>query len=188
VRRQLGIASEDVVVMMLSTLRPEKGHSVGIAAIEQLRDRHRGLRLLIVGEGPARLDVERASARLGTAARMMGYRDDVMSLLDAADILLAPSLVDALPTALLEGMAASVPVVATAVGGIPEIVEAGVTGLLVDPPPEASAFAAAIELLLCDAEMRWRLGRQGRERFERRFRGGPWIERVRGVYDEVLAR
>jgi glycosyltransferase involved in cell wall biosynthesis len=84
-------------------------------------------------------------------------------------------------------MAAGVPVVATRVGGIPEIVVSGETGLLVEGPPRAGELAAALESLVFDEGLRERLGRAGRDRFGREFTAARWAERLRDLYDEVLA-
>ena len=151
------------------------------------RERFPRLRLLIVGDGPLRAEVERRAASLGGVAVVAGHRDDVMAVLDGVDVLLHPSLVDAFPTALLEAMAAAVPVVATSVGGIPEIVEDGSTGTLIEAPPRPEAVAGALLPLLADAGRRTELGRRGRERFEREFSAQRWAERLRGVYETALA-
>jgi glycosyltransferase involved in cell wall biosynthesis len=98
-----------------------------------------------------------------------------------------PSSADAFPTALLEAMAAGVPVVATAVGGIPEIVDDGETGILLAPPPAPEAFARALETLLGDPERRARMGERGRARWEERFSAERWAQRLRAVYEEALA-
>ncbi len=84
-------------------------------------------------------------------------------------------------------MASSVPVVATAVGGIPEIVVPEVTGVLVTPPPEAERIAEALRPLIADPQVRHRLGRAGRTRFEQCFSATIWAKRMRAVYDDVLA-
>ncbi|HEV2815129.1 MAG TPA: glycosyltransferase family 4 protein, partial [Solirubrobacteraceae bacterium] len=141
VRRALGIAEDEVVLTMLSVLRAGKGHDVAVDAVRALEREEPRVRLLVAGAGPAHDEVARLVAPLGDRAILAGHRDDVMEVLDATDVLLHPTSVDAFPTALLEAAAASVPVVATAVGGIPEIVEDGRTGVLVEPPPRADAFA-----------------------------------------------
>jgi glycosyltransferase involved in cell wall biosynthesis len=111
-----------------------------------------------------------------------------MAVLDATDVLVHPSHFDAFPTTLLEAMSASVPVVATAVGGMLEIVEDGVSGVLIGPPPTAHELAAAIERLIADPGLRGRLAAAGRARYEREFEASGWARRVRGVYDDVLSR
>ncbi len=117
----------------------------------------------------------------------LGHRDDVMELLDASDILLHSSRTEAFPTALVEAMAASVPVVGVAVGGIPEIVRDGETGLLVEPPPRAEPIADALATLLDDPALRARLSAAGRERYERELTGDAWAVRLRAVYDAALS-
>lgn len=185
-RERLGLVPEHLVVAMVSVLRSGKGHDIAIQAVEALRSRFPQLRLLIVGDGAARAEVERLAAPLGPAAILTGHRDDVMELLDAADVLVHPPRFDALPTVLLEAMAARVPVVCTAVGGIPEILAGEAAGTLVDPSGGASELAEALARLLSDSDVRRRLGEAGRARFEREFTVGSWAERMREVYDSVL--
>jgi glycosyltransferase involved in cell wall biosynthesis len=187
VRRELGLEADDVVAAVVSVLRRGKGHALAAEAVADVRERHPRLKLLVLGDGPDRDEVARAVAPLGDAAVMAGHRDDVMRVLDAVDVLLHPTAVDAFPTALLEAMAASVPVVATRVGGVPEIVEHGSTGLLVAAPPRERELAAALESLVSDAGVRERLGRAGRERFESEFTAARWAERLRALYESVLA-
>jgi glycosyltransferase involved in cell wall biosynthesis len=186
VRAQLGLGDRDLVVAMVSSLRPEKGHDVALEALRLLLPRFGALRLVVVGDGPLRPWLERAAAALGDRVVLVGYRPDVLAVLDAADVLLQPSRADAFPTAALEAMAASVPVVATDVGGVAEIVRDGASGALVAPPPSGPAFAAALAPLLAEPALRRRLGAAGRARFEAEFTAARWAERLRQVYVEVL--
>ncbi len=185
VRAELGLAPEDLVVAIVAVLRPGKGHDVAVAAVEHVRRALPAARLLIAGDGPARDEVARLAAPLGDGAVLAGHRDDVMAVLDAADVLVHPSRADAFPTVLLEALAAGLPVVATAVGGIPEIVEDGRTGVLVPPPPGGRAFAEPLARLLRDGELRRALGRRAQERFAAEFTAERWARRLRAVYDEV---
>jgi glycosyltransferase involved in cell wall biosynthesis len=188
VRAELGLAPDDLVVSLIATLRPEKAHEVSIEAIARLRERGLPARLVVVGDGPTREMVRAAAEAAGPGAVVRtGFRDDVMAILDATDVLLHAPRYDALPTTVIEAGAAGVPVVATRVGGIPEIVEDGVTGTLVAAPPEPGALVAALEPLLADAELRARMGTAARERFERDFSAGTWAARLRALYEEVLA-
>lgn len=186
-RAQLGIGEHEPVVAQVAVLRPGKGHTAAAVAVADLRERVPGLRLLVVGDGPDRASVERTVEPLGDAAIMLGHRDDVMAVLDAADALVHPSEVDAFPTALLEAMAAGLPVVATSVGGIPEIVEPGETGLLVSAPASPSELADAIAAVL-EPGARERMGAAGRARYEREFTAESWAARTRELYERVLAR
>jgi glycosyltransferase involved in cell wall biosynthesis len=186
IRAELGIEADELVLLQLAVIREGKGHAVAAQALARLRERHPRIRLLVAGDGPSRAEAERALEPLGASARMLGHRDDVMDLLDAADVLIHPSSIDAFPTALIEAMAASVPIVATDVGGIPEIVVAGQTGQLVGAPPDAAGLADALEPLLADPDLRARMGREGRARYEREFTLEAWARRTRDLYDSVM--
>lgn len=186
-RAELGIPADAPVVAMVSVLRGGKGHDVALAATAALRETHPQLRLLIVGDGPQRAEVEAQAAPLGDAVVLTGFRRDIVELLGASDILLLPSRMDAFPTSLLEAGSVGVPAVATRVGGIPEIVTDGETGLLIDAPPNAEAIAAAVGRLLDDAPLRARLGAGARERFDAQFTAERWATRCRAIYDDVLA-
>lgn len=186
VRRELGLAQDELVITALSKLRPEKNFEASIDAVALLRRRFPKARLVIAGDGPHEQAVRLHAAPWGDAVVLAGHREDTMELLDASDVLVHPSHFDAFPTALLEAMAASVPVVATAAGGMLEIVEPDVTGILVPPPPSAGAFAGALTPLLEHAELRTRLGAAGRARYERQFAADAWARRVRAVYDGIL--
>jgi glycosyltransferase involved in cell wall biosynthesis len=187
VRAELGIGEDELVVAMISWLRPEKAHDVALAAVAELLASIPQLRLVVVGDGPLRGEVDRAASALGDRALVTGYRPDVMALLDAADVLLHPSRHDALPTTVIEALAASTPVVATRVGGIPEIVDDGVTGVLVPAPPSASELAAALGALLRDPPRRRRLAAAGLARFEQEFTAARWAARMGELYRSVLS-
>lgn len=187
VRQELGLAADDLVVVMVSVLRPGKGHDVALQALRILRLRWPRLRLVILGAGPLAEDLAAQAADLDGAVQLIGHRDDVMDVLDAADVLLHPSRQDAFPTALLEAMAASLPVLATAVGGIPEIVVPDETGVLLAAPAHAEDVALELERLLADPDRRHRLGQAGRARFEQQFTAAAWATRARAGYEHVLA-
>lgn len=187
VRAELGIGPEDPVISMITVLREGKGHAVALDAVAALRERFPGLRLLILGTGPSEDAIRALAAPLGDAAILTGFRSDVMEVLDATDILLHPSSVDAFPTALLEAMAAGVPVVASRVGGIPEIVEDGRHGLLVAAPPSAADVASALDALLLDPDRRRTLAAAARARFDEHFTVEAWIGRLRPVYEGAMA-
>ncbi|MDQ5809099.1 MAG: glycosyltransferase family 4 protein, partial [Actinomycetota bacterium] len=187
VRAELGLGPDDVVVTMLAVLREGKGHDVAIEAVAALRDRFPRLRLLVLGEGPHRAEIERMAAPLGDRVLLAGQRNDVMDVLDATDVLLHPTRIDALPTSLIEAAAAGVPVVATDVGGVPEIVVDGEGGLLVPNPPSAGPVADALARLLEDDGARAAMGAAARRAFEERFTAERWAQRLRALYEEALA-
>jgi glycosyltransferase involved in cell wall biosynthesis len=187
VRRELGIAEEDLLVGMVSALRPEKGHDLAIEAVAMLRERFPRLRLLIAGQGPSAAELAAQAEPLRDAVLLAGRRTDVMSVFDALDVCLHPSRMDAFPTTLIEALAASTPVLASAVGGIPEIVDDGRTGVLVPAPPTADTVAEALAGLLAAPARRRELAAAGRASYERRFTADPWVEQTRALYDAVRA-
>jgi glycosyltransferase involved in cell wall biosynthesis len=184
-RARLGLAPDDVVATMVSALRPEKGHEVALDALALLHARHPRLRLLIVGDGARRAHIERLAAAHGGSAVVAGYQADVAGILAASDVLLHPSYADAFPTALLQAMAAAVPVVATAVGGVPEVLADG-GGVLVEAPPDAARVAAALAPLLGDPALRRRIGAAGHAQFGARFDAERWVLSTRAVYDKAM--
>lgn len=186
VRAELGLAPDAFVVSIITVLRPGKGHDLAIEAVRRLLPRFPSLRLVILGDGPAREEIGRLAESLGPAVVQTGHRDDVMSVLAATDVLLHPTLMDAFPTALLEAGAAGVPVVASHVGGIPEIVTDGDTGLLVDAPASTEAIVLALGRLLADRDECARLGQNARARFDAEFTAARWAQRLRALYQAIL--
>lgn len=172
-KHEFGFAENVPVVVTVSVLRAGKGIDVLLRAV-----RHVDAQLLIVGEGPMRTAW---SALADARVRWAGYRDDVPRLLAGADLFVLPSLDDAFPSVLLEAMAAELPVVATQVGGIPEIVDSPDVGVLV-PPGDVPALATAIEALLGDEERRCRIAAAGRRRVEVEFSTKRWTERLMALY------
>ncbi|MEJ7783955.1 MAG: glycosyltransferase [Solirubrobacteraceae bacterium] len=189
IRQELALRPGALVVGTLSALRPEKSHDVAIAAVGMLLDEYPSLRLVIPGDGPHREAVQVLAERLGDRVVLAGSRVDVMSLLDAYDVLLHPSRpgAEALPTACLEAMAASVPVVATDVGGTREVLAGGASGVLVPSGAGFVEVAAALSPLLDDPQRRRALGEAGRRRFEAEFTAERWAQRLGVLYREVLA-
>lgn len=188
IREELGIPSDAPVIAMLSVLRPEKGHDVAIEAFAAIREAVPEAVLMVVGEGSERPRIEAAAERFGPEAlRVLGERSDVMAVLDAADVFIQPSRAEGLPMALIEAAAAGLPLVATAVGGMPELVDHHV-GVLLGTTPEPAPLADAVVGLLRDDERRLALGRAARARYEDGFTASAWVHRYRAVYDDVLAR
>lgn len=186
VRAELGIEPGAFVVGMVSALRPEKGHDLAIDAVARLRARFPHLRLLIVGQGAVGEEIARRARALDGAAVLAGRRSDVMRVFDAIDVCLHPSRADAFPTTLIESMAASVPVLATAVGGIPEIITDGRSGVLMAAPTTAEQIAHSLAALIGQPERRRELAAAARLDYEQRFTADPWVRRTRMLYDEVI--
>lgn len=145
VRRTLGVAPGAFLWAVVGRLEAQKDHATLLSALRTVQRRHPPQTLAVVGDGPLRPALERRVRALGLhgSVRFLGMRDDVPDVLAAADALVLASRWEGLPNVVMEAMAASRPVVATRVGGVPELVEDGVTGHLV-PPGDPSALAAAM--------------------------------------------
>jgi glycosyltransferase involved in cell wall biosynthesis len=151
-------------VIVVANLRPEKAHAVLIDAAPSLLQRHPHLRFSIVGDGQLRAALEQQAARLDVthAFEFLGHREDVPQLLADSDVFVLPSRSEACPNAVIEAMAAGLPVVACAVGGNLEVVRHGRTGYLV-PPDDAAAMGDAIDLLVSDPARANAMGAEGRD-------------------------
>jgi len=165
VRSEFGIPPEAPVIVCVARLVPEKEHHVLLSAMETV-DAH----LLLVGDGCLRTDLERQvqDRKLSGRVHFAGLRDDVRPFLAAADVACMASLFESQGIALVEAMAAGLPVVATDVGGIPEVVTAGETGLLV-PPGDAVALAGRLGDVLGDPTWKARAQLAGPARVRQEF-------------------
>lgn len=181
-RAGLGCGDGEVLVAQVAVARPGKGHATLLDAMRRLGDVP--VRLVVAGDGPLRTELAANARDLGDRVRFLGHRDDVPDLLAAADIVAHPSEFEALPTALIEAQAAARPVVATEVGGIPEVVTPG-TGVFV-PVGDPAALAAALRRLAADPWRRATLGAAARRRFETHFDAGVWARRLTDLYAAVL--
>jgi glycosyltransferase involved in cell wall biosynthesis len=189
VRERLGVAPEHCLVVTVGQLIDFKGIHVLVDAAARLRS-NRPVTVLVVGEGARRAALEAQAARLGVSerCRFLGRRDDVADILRAADLFVLPSVWDeALGYAIVEAMAAGRAVVATRAGGIPEVVQDGETGLLVERG-DADALAAAIETLVVDDARRSAMGRRGREVAHARFSIEVAIEQTVALYRRLAGQ
>ncbi len=185
VRRELGIRCEELVIGTVGRLSPEKGGvDVLIRAVERLHRDHPRARLVVVGDGPLKPDLEKVGDDLGSNVIFTGTRTDVSRLLSAMDIFVLPSLKEAMPIALLEAMAMRLPVVATRVGGVPEIVEDGENGLLV-PPGDEPALHAALQHLADDPALMSTVAHAGQAHVQANFTLDSMVARVEQLYDTL---
>jgi glycosyltransferase involved in cell wall biosynthesis len=170
VLRAFALDDRAVEIGVCAQLIPRKGHELLLRALPELVRRVPHAELVCFGRGPLRGSLERLVAKLELTShvRFVGFRDDFAELLPGLDVLVHPAAREGLGLAVLEAMAASVPVVATAVGGIVDAVSDGVEGLLV-AAGDGAGLVAAIERLAGDAALRARLGNAGRTRAEREF-------------------
>jgi len=186
-RRAFGVPTQGLLVGTVGRLHPQKGFASLLAAVARVRERLPAIRLLLVGDGALRRDLVARAEALGLAevVTFAGSRGDVPEILAALDLFVLPSLWEGLPNAVLEAMAAGLPVVATAAGGTPELVVDGETGLLV-PPGDVTALAEAIERLLRDAGLRRKMGEAGRKRVEGHFTIEQTVAQTVALYETLL--
>lgn len=186
-KERLGIAPGTPLIGTVGRLEPRKGTATLLAATAALRagGRHDAA-LVVVGDGPLRAELEAEAARLGIGAqvRWLGDRSEVGAVLEALDVFVLPSRTEGMSNALLEAMATARPVVATAVGGTPEVIADGVSGLLV-PADDAAAMATAIGRLLDDPRAAARLGAAARQTVEERYGARSMVRRLEAVYAAV---
>jgi len=196
-KEELGIYGDSFVVADISRLDPVKGNRYFIEAINRVTryTLHvtREVRFLVVGDGSEREMLEKMAEKYGIMDKVIftGMRNDIPEILAVSDLVVLPSLMEGLGIVLLEAMAAGRPVVATWVGGVPEIVKDGETGFLV-PPKNSKAIADAIIALLADEDLRKRMGKAGRSWVNEMENGLPrfsieaMVRKIERLYKEVL--
>ncbi len=188
VRAEHGWPPGAPMALFAGRLAPQKGVDALVAALDLLQHVRPELGTLIVGDGPLRHQLESTAHafRLDARVRFLGHREDVPRLLAAADLLVLPSLYEGLPNVVLEAMRFRKPVVATAAPGTTEVVEHGLTGLLV-PVGDHPALAQAIRTVVEDPALARRLGEAGRARVEAEFRAETMVERFASLYETLAA-
>jgi glycosyltransferase involved in cell wall biosynthesis len=186
-RDRLGVGVYKPLWVCAGRLEPSKGHEILIESLRRLAQTGLDFAAAVAGEGSQRSLLERRVAELGLGARIhfLGAVESLGPVLLAADVVVLPSLGDDLPLSVLEAMARGRAVVASEVGGLPDLIADGVRGLLV-PPGDAEALAGALARLHPDAELRRRLGQQAAEHVRRSFTWAHVVERYEAVYDDVL--
>jgi glycosyltransferase involved in cell wall biosynthesis len=164
-----------------------KGIEYLLRALAELRREFPTLRVEIAGTGPHHEKLKAAAADAGMTehVRFLGWIDDLASVFSRWDVFVMPSLEEGFPIAALDAMAAGLPVVATDVGGVPELIEDGKTGRLV-PPYDADALASRLRLLLLNPEQRLSMGAAGHARVRDHFSVAPMIESFAQLYDELV--
>jgi glycosyltransferase involved in cell wall biosynthesis len=184
-----GEKAEPPHVICIARLRPIKNHSLLLEACAVLRDRGVNYRCVLLGDGPAGAPLQAECGRLGlgTVVHFAGAaeQDQVRDWLRRAALCVLSSDSEGMPVSLMEAAACGVPVVATAVGGVPEVVQHEKTGLLV-PAGDASALAAALEQLLCDPARRERYGVAARQRALERFSVITQVDRLLAVWKRAI--
>ncbi len=184
-----GVPAGRRVIGAVGRLSPEKAFDDLVRAVAELTARGLDLELWIAGDGPERQALERLVVELGVGerVRLLGHRGDTLELYRAMDVYVLSSRKEGLPNALLEAMALELPVVATRIAGVPQLIDDGANGLLVDPGAPGQ-LVAALERLLADPEAARRLGRAARGTVEERHGMAARMERMREIYEVALGR
>jgi glycosyltransferase involved in cell wall biosynthesis len=186
-RRALGVPETAPLLVSVSHLTRVKGIDLLVRATSLIRARSGEARVVVAGRGAEQAKIEEAvrSAGLEPAFRLLGSYDDVPGLLEAADLFVLPSRSEGQPNAVMEAMAMGLPVVATRVGGVPELARHDEQALLV-PPEDPQAIAEACLQLLAEPGRASRLGSAGRERAAKEFSRAQMIRRYEQLYEEVV--
>jgi glycosyltransferase involved in cell wall biosynthesis len=169
-RAELGLPADSLIVGTVAALEPLKGHLVLLEAIAQIQHEFPQAYFVFSGEGVMRPQLEDFIRRhqLNNQVYLLGFTKDARAITNAFDAVAFPSFYEGMPIAILEAMALAKPIVASAVGGIPEEIEDGVSGWLT-PPRDSAALAVALRRLLGDFDLARAIGAAGRERYYRLF-------------------
>lgn len=188
IRAELGIPSEARLIGSVCVLRPQKAVEVLIDAAKILTSRLPGVRVLIAGEGPERPALERRIDELGMAGTviLLGRRDDVPDILAALDLAVCCSDFEGMPLSVLEYMEAGLPIVATAVGGVPDLIISGESGLLVERKDPAGLADAALRLLE-DPVSAAAMGKRAHARRRSHFHVDVMVETIEQIYEQLAA-
>jgi glycosyltransferase involved in cell wall biosynthesis len=178
---------KELVIGTAGRLVELKGIEYLIRAVAAMHSEFPTLRLEIAGSGPQRSKLEEEVARAGLIQKVqfLGWIDDLNKVLPGWDVFVMPSLEEGFPIAALDAMAAGVPVIASAVGGVPELIQDGKTGWLV-PPRDADALASRLRLLLRDPSARVKMGAAGFTRVRDHFNAKQMTAKIAHLYDELL--
>ena len=182
-----GLPNDSTVITTVAVLREPKGIQYMLHALPDMINKVPNLYYAVVGDGPYHQNLEQLASSLGIKDRVvfMGYRSNIPEILAASDVFVLPTLVDALPTVLFEAMAAGLPIIVSNVGGVPEIVEDEVNGLLIPPADPASLATACIRLLLDEALCN-RLSSAARATVASRFDVGQQAGFLLALYNQMV--
>ena len=189
IRRKWELGREDAVIGVVSKLWEGKGHGILIWALKDLEREIRNVKLVIVGEGYLHDELVAMVNDLGLRDRVLftGFQMDVSEIIGAFDVAVLPSFFEGMGRVILEAMAMAKPVVASRVGGIPDLLEDGRNGFLVQPG-SVGDLAAAIKKLLQDKALAEKMGREGRKMIDDKFSADIMVRSIEKVYRELLTR
>lgn len=182
-RKEIGVQDGQMVLGYVGRLSEEKGVKYLVEACSVLRDNRIPFRLLLVGEGPEKHNIKELAIRNGILENVYfaGFQNDIESWLAVLDIFVLPSLTEGTPMALLEAMSVKLPVIATAVGGVPKVIENMKNGILVSPA-NPDQIAAAVTKIFENNELRKQIGSAAAETIATQFNIDQWVEKIESVY------
>lgn len=185
---EFGITQDAPVIGVIAQLIDRKGHKYLFSAVPDIVKAFPGARFLVFGKGPLKSQLEGLVREVGIseAVRFVGFRDDMERVMPNLDVVVHPALREGLGVSLLQAALVGVPIVASAVGGIPEIVRDGETGFLI-PPEDADAISASVLKLLRDRDMASHFGENGRRLVHSEFSVDQMVEGNLRVYRDVLS-
>jgi glycosyltransferase involved in cell wall biosynthesis len=188
-RSKWALKQDEAVVGIVSKLWEGKGHAVLIEAFKLVREKIKNAKLVIVGEGYLYNELLRMVDGNGLRESVLftGFQMDVSEIIATFDVAVLPSFFEGMGRVILEAMAMEKPVVASRVGGIPDLIDQGTNGLLVRPG-DARELADALEKVLTDKGLARKLGRQGRKRMKNQFSADIMVQSIERLYRELLAR
>lgn len=185
-RRELSFAPDDYLVGIVAHLADHKGHKYLIEATRILKEKTPKIKVIIVGEGPLLMDLSQQAREIHVEDMVffLGFREDVPQILASLDLFVLSSYLEGMGSSIMDAMAHRLPVVATRVGGIPEVVIDGKTGLLV-PPRKPAALAEAIFAFYSNHSMAAQYGQMGYEIVRQKFSAGSMAARIIGIYQRL---
>jgi glycosyltransferase involved in cell wall biosynthesis len=188
-RQRYGLTDDQPIIGTVANLFPRKGYEYLIEALEVVKVDHPGISCFIVGEGPESYKEHLVQLvkkkKLDTNVVFAGFQKNVFEFLNAFDVFMLPSIMEGFGIALLEAMAMSKPIVACKVGGVPEVIEDGVTGILV-PPRDSKGLATALLRIMKDDQAKKMLGLAAKKIVETKFTREAAIKRIQDLYLDVL--
>ncbi len=189
IRKQLSIPEHKALIGTIGRMMPQKNHVMFVEVAREILRKRNDVHFVLVGDGELRHNIEALISKYGLCElfTLTGQRDDIPQLLRAFDIFILTSLWEGLPNVIMEAMCARLPVVATDVGGVSELINHGENGFLV-PPDDACAMFDAVNRLIDDEELRIKFGHAGRGKIEKRFSLDQICEATSRIYDELLHR
>ncbi len=189
IRKSLGIPDNAIIVICVANLYPAKGHETLLKAISLIYDKLPNLHVILAGKGQLKDTIEKQAniLRIQNRIHILGLRNDVPDLLKASDIFVLPSFSEAMPLSLLEAISSGLPVIATNVGGIPEIIEHKKSGFIIPPGDYKLLAMKILELAICDKE-RKDMGLQAKKIARKKFDISIMTSQYEAIYKEYAKK